>query len=92
MVEGVNYLNDPVVYYPEAARLSGIEGTTFVRVLINADGTVAEASVKKTSGNALLDKEALRAIRKTRFKAYRENGVALPFYTVAPIAFSLAEE
>jgi protein TonB len=89
VVQGVAYLVEPKVVYPESARLSGDTGTTRVRALINANGLVDETTVQKTSGSAILDRAALQAVKKARFKPYRENGVAEAVYTVIPIAFSL---
>jgi protein TonB len=89
MVEGVAYLVPPDVIYPDSARLSGDTGTTLVRALINTSGTVDEATVQKASGSKILDRAALQAVKKARFKPYRENGVAVAVYTLIPIAFTL---
>ena len=89
LVEGVAYLRQPDVDYPNSARSAGIEGTTLVRVLINVDGSVDSVTVQLSARNADLDRAALAAVKKTRFKPYRENGVAQAVYTLVPIQFSL---
>ncbi len=62
-----------------------------VRALINADGSVDSVTVQRSSRNADLDRAALAAVKKSRFKPYRENGVAQAVYTLVPIQFSLDE-
>ena len=48
--------------YPYLARESGLQGTLRMRFVINRDGSLAEAKVLRSSGFALLDQEALRAV------------------------------
>jgi protein TonB len=91
LVEGVAYLVPPNVVYPDSARLSGDTGTTIVHALININGAVDDATVQRSSGSRILDRAALLAVKKARFKPYRENGVAQAVYTLIPIAFSLDE-
>ncbi|MDE2420518.1 MAG: energy transducer TonB [Gammaproteobacteria bacterium] len=88
-VQGVAYLVPPDVVYPESAREAGVTGTTIVRALININGTVDDAKVQKTSGSTILDRAAIQAVKKARFKPYRENGAAQAVYTLIPIAFTL---
>lgn len=90
IVQGVDYLVPPNVVYPDAA--AGATGTTVVRALINVNGTVDEVIVLNKSGNAQLDRAALLAVKKAKFKPYRENGVAQAVYTRIPIAFVPPED
>lgn len=85
VVQGVAYLVQPDVEYPDAA--DGATGKTLVRALINVNGTVEEVTVQRKSGNAQLDRAALQAVKKAKFKPYRENGVAQAVYTLIPIEF-----
>lgn len=48
--------------YPYLARESGLQGRLLMRFVINRDGSLAEAKVLRSSGFALLDREALRAV------------------------------
>ena len=89
VVQGVAYLVPPDVVYPESAREAGVAGTTLIRALININGIVDDAKVQKTSGSVILDRAAVQAVKKARFKPYRENGTAQAVYTLIPIAFSL---
>ncbi|MBC7751127.1 MAG: TonB family protein [Candidatus Saccharibacteria bacterium] len=90
VVQGVAYLIQPNVVYPDAA--AGATGTTIVRALINVNGMVDEVTVQRKSGNAQLDRAALQAVKKARFKPYRENGEAQAVYTLIPIAYVPPED
>lgn len=60
-------------YYPPAALKDGFEGAVSLKLVIEADGTVAGATVTHDPG-AGLGEAALRAIREFRFSAGRLNG------------------
>jgi len=53
--------------YPAIARSMGETGTVLVRVALNADGSVAGASLYKSSGFTSLDQSALLAAQATRY-------------------------
>ncbi len=90
IVQGVAYLVQPNVVYPDSA--GGATGTCVVRALINVNGTVDEVTVQRKSGNAQLDRAALQAVKKAKFKPYREDGVAQAVYTLVPIAYVPPED
>lgn len=50
--------------YPARARDGGLEGTVQVLFLLRRDGTVVDAWVVSTSGETILDKEALETVRR----------------------------
>ncbi|MYK91112.1 MAG: energy transducer TonB, partial [Synechococcus sp. SB0669_bin_8] len=52
--------------YPSRAQYRGDEGTVLVTFTVNRHGEVLEYSLERSSGNALLDKEALAAIRRAQ--------------------------
>lgn len=58
--------------YPLASRKAGEEGVPVVRVLINADGSVASASLEESSGYDRLDRTALQVARKWHFLPARD--------------------
>ncbi len=49
--------------YPYQARRTGAQGRLLIRFVINQDGSLAEVTILRSSGVALLDHEAVRAIR-----------------------------
>jgi len=50
--------------YPPEARRQGMEGTTEVQFQIAGDGSVADVTVMKSSGFALLDQASVQTIRR----------------------------
>lgn len=49
------------VFYPAEAIAQGIEGEVTLLLTLSPDGTIAEASLARSSGHGLLDRAALRA-------------------------------
>jgi len=65
--------------YPRQARSEGVEGVCGLSFEISPDGSVASATITKSSGSSLLDEEALATVHR-----------AAPFpYYAGPIRFSL---
>jgi len=60
-------------FYPEAARQRGVEGDVVLRLLIDADGSLAKVDVIGDPG-AGLGAAGARAIRQFRFRAGRVGG------------------
>lgn len=54
--------------YPEKARRRGIEGSTKVKLEVDNRGNVTDVKVAQSSGNADMDKEAVRAARRWKLK------------------------
>ena len=76
--------------YPSTARRAGIEGTTMLRLLIGADGSVEEVLVTTSSGSEDLDDAAVSACYKWEFTAAKNGiGQSIRCYTYVPIAFRL---
>jgi protein TonB len=90
LVGHVNYLGQrPVPEYPRNAQRRGEKGRVVVRVLISPQGTVANVTLRVSSGYGMLDESALRAARLARFKPYTVNGVAYPALADIPFDFVL---
>lgn len=76
--------------YPASARSSGVEGTTLVKVLVNASGKVEDAILAGSSGNKSLDDTAIKALFRWRFAPAKDAfGKACPCYITIPIKFTL---
>jgi TonB family protein len=84
-------LNTPLeVRYPDSAMRAQRQGVTLVAAWIDAKGYVKYAEVRKSSGYADLDTEALRAVVDGDFKAaWRENKPCASRISV-PVEFRLA--
>ncbi|WP_199028739.1 TonB family protein [Ralstonia sp. ASV6] len=82
--------NEPPPVYPAEARRARAEGRVVVSAVIEADGTVSEAKVSESSGNALLDGVALHAVQSTRCAPFKdpETGHAMRVSFSKPFVFS----
>ena len=60
--------------YPKASLMNEEQGTTSMSFLVNADGSVAESKLEKTSGFKSLDKAAMTAITACKFKPGSKDG------------------
>ena len=58
-------LDNPMRFYPPEAIARGIEGETILMLRYKADGTLLDAKVVRSSGHAILDQAALRAVHAT---------------------------
>ncbi|MEX0811869.1 MAG: M56 family metallopeptidase [Chitinophagales bacterium] len=88
----IEYLSTEITY-PESAKEAGIEGTTFVRLLIDEKGEVYEAEVAK-GFNEACDAEALRVIEdmpRWNVPALKE-GEERKVEFVLPIKFVLSDK
>jgi TonB family protein len=60
--------------YPRNARIAGDSGTVWVRARVGLKGTVLKAEVGKSSGHQELDKSAVQAAYRCRFKPAAQKG------------------
>ena len=79
---------DPV--YPAEARQHGWQGRVLLHLEIAPDGTVS-ASVKSSSGHAVLDNAALAKARSWRFAPATRGGVAVVGSVERAIDFHLED-
>jgi len=75
--------------YPRRAIDLGQEGEVIIRALVGADGESREIRVVRSSGVALLDDAALRAVRRWAFEAAHINGRAIEAWVEVPVRFQL---
>lgn len=88
-ISQVEYLSPPLLNYPLSARRLREQGQVQVRVRVDEQGRPERFVVLRSSGSERLDEAALATVRATRFKPYREDGVARPFWVVMPLVFEL---
>jgi periplasmic protein TonB len=73
--------------YPSSAQ--GASGTAVVRFVLNRAGAVVESAVTKSSGNAVLDREALDILRRASpFPPFPEAKPGPQDSYVAPVNFA----
>ena len=82
-------INIPVPTYPDMARTAGIEGQTVVEALVGTDGTVGDARVLKSSGNASLDQAAVDAAMRATFTPAKQRDMAVRVWVSIPFRFML---
>lgn len=75
--------------YPMAAARLGAAGTVQLLVRVSAAGVPAGVEVAQSSGFAVLDQEAQRAVALWRFRPAMRDGRAVPFDYLLNITFKL---
>jgi TonB family protein len=86
MPEMIRY--EPPVY-PDSAEKAGIEGTAWVKVLVDSTGHVVKSAIHKTSGFKVLDDAALAAAVKNEFKPAEQNGKKIAIWVTYRVEFTL---
>ena len=64
-------------HYPGIARRAGVEGASIVSFQILPDGKPGGLRIKRTSGNAVLDRASLEAVRRAAPLPYVEKTLVL---------------
>jgi len=75
-------------YYPAQAKRSGFEGDVVLRLLIDADGSIAKVDIVSDPGQGL-GPAAAQAVRELRFSSAKVNGVAVATTVPFTIHFTL---
>ena len=71
-----------------AAAEPGVGGEVLLRVTIDANGTVLDVKVERSSRNRNLDRAAIDAARKWRFNAGLRNGQKVGGDVLVPVNFN----
>lgn len=74
--------------YPEKARRKRIQGTVVLHAVISKDGDIVDLST--VSGDALLVKSAMKAVRQWKYKPYMLNNQAVEVDTQILVNFTLS--
>ena len=75
--------------YPKASLMNEEQGTVSMSFLVNADGSVAESKLDKTSGFKNLDKAAMKSISACKFKPGTKDGAPAQTWTKVDYAWKL---
>ena len=75
--------------YPKDAQKKGIEGTVDLRVLVTEQGTVDKVEITSSSGHSDMDRAAVDAAKRTRFRPAIRNGERVAMWINYPIQFAL---
>ncbi len=74
--------------YPELARKAGIEGTVYIKILVDKEGKVRDAILLRGVG-AGLDEAALEAVRKWVYTPAIQNSRPVAVWVAQPVNFRL---
>ena len=81
------------IKYPAAARAAGKEGKAFVQFVVKMDGSITDAEIQKTSGDASLDEEAVRVVSAMpKWTPGTLDGKPVNVKFVLPVVFELEAE
>ncbi|UCD70849.1 MAG: energy transducer TonB [Syntrophobacterales bacterium] len=83
------YDRNPRPPYPRIARRKGYQGLVVLKVEILPDGRVGELRVKMSSGYPILDRSALKTVRKWRFIPAKRGRDPIRIWAEIPIKFEL---
>jgi protein TonB len=76
--------------YPAAARKAGAHGVVEMEAVIESDGKVGEVRVLHAIDSKYgLTEEAVKALKKWRFKPGKKDGVAVPVLVVVEMSFAV---
>ncbi len=84
------WIEGPDPAYPRLSVRFGEEGTVVCRLAIDARGDVAHVLVLSSSGHARLDRAAVDALARWRFRAAHTGGVSVPSELVHRVVFRLS--
>ena len=82
-------LETPAPRYPSQALRRGETGTVMVRIHLGADGVPTGATVERSSRSRALDRAALDAVQRWRFRPAQDESGPIPGSVVVPIDFQL---
>jgi protein TonB len=85
------YRENPRPQYPSIARKRGHEGKVLLEVLVNPDGKVGDVRVLDSSGHGVLDRAALKAVKRWLFEPGTRGNEKVAMWVKIPIRFQLEE-
>jgi TonB family protein len=83
-------INRVAPVYPPLARQARIQGTVFLKVIVNKSGEIRDLEV--ISGHPLLVPSATEALRKWRYTPYEHDGEPIEVTTTIQVNFRIADK
>ena len=87
---GADYLHNPEPEYPEIAMNRGWEGRVLMKVHVKPDGRPDDISILQSSGQRILDDEAVKTVKKWSFVPAKRGENAIAGWVTVPITFKLS--
>lgn len=78
----------PPPTYPDALGCQGIGGRVDLRLTIGTDGRISRVALQRSSGQPILDKAAMDAVRAWEFRAGTRGGVPVSTTIQVPMTFT----
>lgn len=86
------YQVNPPPKYPRLARRRGLEGLVVLEVLVDVLGRVKDFHIFESSGHSVLDRAAVKAVRRWKFNAGTVGGTVKDMWVKVPVRFRLKGE
>jgi protein TonB len=83
------YLHNPAPAYPSAAQKRGLEGQVVLKVHVLATGQPDSVTVARSSGHAILDEAALKAVALWAFEPARRGQAPIDGWVQVPLNFKI---
>ncbi len=83
------YRRNPPPNYPKRAQRGGLEGVVILDVRVNEDGEVEDLEVFQSSGHKILDRAAVKSVKKWLFQPGTRNGQKIETQVHVPVRFRL---
>jgi protein TonB len=83
------YRHNPPPRYPRLARKRKYQGVVILEVFVNRDGSVGDAKVFKSSGYAILDKTAMKSVKKWEFEPGKRGDENVGMWVRVPVRYRL---
>ncbi|UCD65767.1 MAG: energy transducer TonB [Deltaproteobacteria bacterium] len=80
--------NSPPLY-PGLARKRGQQGTVILQVLVNKEGRVEDLKIDVSSNFSMLDRAAIKAVKKWLFEPGRKDAEKVVMWVKVPVTFKL---
>ena len=84
-------IGKPSAPYPVDAFRNGESGTVMLRVDIGADGVPRSVALARSSGSRSLDRAAMSAVRRWRFRPAMRDGQPVAATVQIPVAYNLGD-
>jgi protein TonB len=75
--------------YPGTAKRRRLQGTVMLKVLVNRSGRVADIDIDTSSGHSVLDKAAMRAVRRWVFEPGKKGETPTDMWVNVPVSFKI---
>ncbi len=90
-VKAPKLLEMPGPIYPDRAMNEKIEGTVFLKILVNSEGTVEDVKILQ-SDNPLFNQSAVDAAKHAKFEPAISKGKQIKDWIIVPVSFELKTE